>query len=323
MMSNQRPVTSSLASSGPTFETTSTQCCRKGGIEVSQKNPWLLSKWIFPCQDIFWVKMIFFFCPCGVCWFSCSFVGENLGYKTSLEKQMPWKNSLTNDREDEYPRYLSYEWLSYHSRSVLRKKIYINVPKSCLYQYYHPIQIKMPVLCSIWFFFRLLSLWSTIYDTEWYQPFHLLQAGAKHTSKKNTIHFPRRIFILQRSRTNKQAKKTTRKVDMWRYKWWDSRSNNPSTWWTPWFLWGSLARVKWEIPVRTSFSISEPKSVLPKNKGKSQSWNLLQKEDPPLFSGVNLLNCSVSNIGKSTCLFSSAVQRLGCNTTIPSVWPFG
>ena len=37
MMPNQRPVTSSLASSGPTFETTSTQCCRKGGIEVSEK----------------------------------------------------------------------------------------------------------------------------------------------------------------------------------------------------------------------------------------------------------------------------------------------
>ena len=91
MMSNQRPVTSSLASSGPTFETTSTQCCRKGGIEVSEKKSLTsFNLWICQCQDNFLGEHDFFcFLPMwGMLILLEFFVGEHFGLQDFARKAM-------------------------------------------------------------------------------------------------------------------------------------------------------------------------------------------------------------------------------------------
>lgn len=164
-------------------------------------------------------------------------------------------------------------------------------PKSCMYQYYHPKPNKMPVFCSIWFFFRLLSLWSTIYDTEWCQPFHLLQAGAKHTSKKKHHQFPRANFHPS-TFCSPTSKITTKKGGYVKIQMIDFRSNNPSTH-------GELIAFCYDVVFGAAWQRWTGKfqrtivNLLPKTKGKVMKF--AEKKDPSLFSWVNLLNCLVSN----------------------------
>lgn len=146
-----------------------------------------------------------------------------------------------------------------------------------------------------------------------------------HLKKKKNIRFPRRIFILQRSPTNK---KTTKKGGYVEIQMIDFRSNNPSTHGELIGFYYSLTEVNfWKFLSRTIGLDFRTKIGASKKQGKSH--RICCKDRSPLIFRGKLAELFGSQYiqkmepATSTFLFSSAVQRLGCNRTIPSVWPFG
>lgn len=162
-------------------------------------------------------------------------------------------------------------------------------PKSCMYQYYHP---KPKQNACVLFHLVLFpasepsinNLWHWVMPT-----FPSSPSWCKAHLKKNTVRFPRRIFILQRSPTSKI---TTKKGGYVEIQMIDFRSNNPSTH-------GELIAFCYDVVFGAAWQRWTGKfqrtivNLLPKTKGKVMKF--AEKKDPSLFSWVNLLNCLVSN----------------------------